>query len=80
MQAKIQEAIKKLSSDPQVQAQFRADPRQTLVGLGLDPDKIKFVKAGTTEELSEGDLANVSGGVNICVHSGVLFTFESKTG
>ncbi len=80
MQAKIQEAIRKLSSDPQVQAQFKANPRQTLIGLGLDPDKIKFVKAGTTEELSDDDLANVSGGVNICVHTGLAFTFESKTG
>ncbi len=80
MQAEIQEAIKKLSSDPQVQAQFKANPRQTLLGLGLDPDKIRFVKAGTTEELSDEDLANVSGGVNICVHTGVQLTFESKTG
>ncbi len=80
MQAKIQEAIKKLSSDPQVQAEFKANPRQTLVGLGLDPDKIKFVKAGTTEELSDADLASVSGGINICVHRGVSLTFESKTG
>ncbi len=80
MQAEIQEAIKKLSSDPQVQAEFKANPRQTLVGLGLDPDKIKFVKAGTAEELSEEDLASVSGGVSICVHTGLAFAFESKTG
>ncbi len=80
MQAKIQEAIKKLSNDPRVQAQFKANPRQTLVALGLDPDKVKFVKAGTSEELSDEDLANLSGGVGICVHRGVLITFESKTG
>ncbi len=80
MQAEIQEAIKKLSSDPQVQAMFKANPRQTLVALGLDPDKIKFVKAGTTEELSDEDLANASGGIGICVHTGVFLTFESKTG
>ncbi len=80
MQAKIEEAIKKLSNDPEVQAQFKANPRNTLIALGLDPDKIKFVKAGTAEELSDEDLANVSGGVSICIHRGLALTFESKTG
>jgi hypothetical protein len=80
MKEKIQEAIEKISNAPQLQEQFKANPRQTLANLGLDPDKVKFVKGGTSQELSDADLARVSGGVSICANHGLMLNFESTAG
>jgi hypothetical protein len=80
MKEKIQKAIEKLNKHPELQESFKANPRQTLADLGLDPEKVKFVKPGTTELISDTDLANASGGVSICANHGLLSKFESTAG
>jgi hypothetical protein len=80
MKEKIQEAIEKLNKHPELQENFKTNPRQTLANLGLDPEKIKFVKPGTTEVISDTDLANASGGVGVCASHGGLVKFESVAG
>jgi hypothetical protein len=80
MKEKIQEAIEKLNKHPELQENFKANPRQTLADLGLDPEKVKFLKPGTTEMIGDEELANVSGGVGICANHGLLNKFEATAG
>jgi bacteriocin-like protein len=80
MKEKIQEAIEKLNKHPELQENFKANPRQTLADLGLDPEKVKLVKPGTTEVISDKELASVSGGVGICAKHGGFDKFESTAG
>ena len=81
MKARIQAAIDKIVGDPGLQEQFKADPRKTLTDLGLDPAQVKFCKPGTTDELSDEELATVTGGVSVCGGTGIMgFTVHSKAG
>ena len=72
MKAQIQAAIDKIIGDPGLQEQFKTNPRKTLTDLGLDPDQVKFCKPGTTDELSDEELATVAGGVSVCGGKGLL--------
>ena len=81
MKAQIQAAIDKIIGDPGLQEQFKTNPKKTLADLGLDPDLVKFCKPGTTDALSDEELATVTGGVSLCGGKGYLFdTVHSKAG
>jgi len=80
MEAKIREAIEKIGKDPQLQAQFKSNPKQTLASLGLDPNQIKLVKAGSAVELSDEEIQNIAGGISICANHGFGSSFETSMG
>ena len=81
MKEQIQAAIDKIIGDPKLQEQFKADPRKTLAGLGVDPAQVKFCKPGTADELSDDELDNVAGGVSVCGGKGLLMDIvHSKAG
>ena len=61
-------AIEKINKDPELQQNFKANPRQTLADLGLDPEEVELHRHGTTEVIGDEELDQVSRGVGICAN------------
>ena len=66
IKAKIEEIVKKLTSDKDLLAKFKKDPVKTiegLIGIDLPDEQIKALVDGVKAKLAASDIASTVGGL-----------------